>query len=138
MDEQSSIHDSKLIKDDKVITNYDYICSLQNLQNNNNIAFIPIDSILYIQIPMSFCKKFHIPLHRNVDLSSQIDKYFCIECLLVQVYMIPNLDYCYHWTLPSISKSTFETDNPNIMSKTKLFKSNKDFSLQVLNQKVFW
>ena len=38
MDEQSSIHDSKLIKDDKVITNYDYICGLQNSQNSKNVT----------------------------------------------------------------------------------------------------
>ena len=75
MDEQSSIHNSKLIKDDKVINNYNYICSLKNSQSNNNITFSPIDSILYIQMQMSLCKKFHIPLHSNMDLSSQIDNY---------------------------------------------------------------
>ena len=73
MDQQLSIHDIKLIKDNKLITNYNNINSLQNSQNNNNITFSPIDGIPYIQIPMRFCKNIHILLHRNVDLSSHID-----------------------------------------------------------------
>ena len=91
MDKQSSIHHSKPINDDKVITNYEYLCSLKKSRSIKNITFSPIESILYIQIPMIFCKKVQIPIHRNVDLSSQIDKYLCIKCSPVQVYMIPNL-----------------------------------------------
>ena len=91
MDEKHLVHVSQLINNDKVFNNYDYIC---NIQTSITVKGLPlmIESMLYSQLPKIFCKKIQIQFHLNVDLSSHVDKYLCIERSQVQIYMVQNLD----------------------------------------------